>query len=214
MINPTTLHISMHRCKTSWKMTQKNITSRSSIRFSSFPPFPQCPFLTPPFSCTDPPDQLRLYGPRAEWQHSLRLLLPRGTAGLLPGPGHDGHRHGDGVELRVHAGLGGQLRREWRGGLHTDLKRNWYEMPFLSFLSSRCNMWLRLSRWERHEVFQTVGRYGCWMVYSSSVDQWFSKYGPGTFRGPRWGHWEVLSKYKGILHVPTECMMLTIYVPA
>lgn len=76
-------------------------------------------------SAPDPPGQLRLHSPRAEWQHPLRLLLPRGAAGLLPGPGYDGHRHGDGVELRVHASLRGKLRRERRGGLHPDLEGNW-----------------------------------------------------------------------------------------
>lgn len=89
---------------------------------------PVTPFLKHPRSpllChSDPSDQLRLDGARAERQQPLRLLLPRGTARLLPGPGHDGHRHRHGVELRVNAGLGGQLRGERRGGLHPDLQRN------------------------------------------------------------------------------------------
>ena len=70
----------------------------------------------------DSTDQLRLDSARTERQYSLRLLLAGGAARLLPGPGHDGHRHCDGVELRVHACLRGQLRRERRGGLHPDLQ--------------------------------------------------------------------------------------------
>lgn len=77
-----------------------------------------------PLCSLDPPDQLRLNCPRAERQQSLRLLLPCGATRLLPGSGHDGHCHSDGVELRVHAGLRGKLRGEWSGGVHPDFQRN------------------------------------------------------------------------------------------
>lgn len=74
-----------------------------------------------PLSPPDPPDQLRLHSPRPERQQPLRLLLPSGALGHVPGPGHGGHRPCPQVELRVHAGLGGQLRRERRGGLHPEV---------------------------------------------------------------------------------------------
>ena len=73
-------------------------------------------------SSTDPPDQLRLHGAGAQRQQPLRLLLPRGAPGLLPGPGHAGHRDGHGLELCVHARLRGELRRERRRGLRPDLQ--------------------------------------------------------------------------------------------
>lgn len=71
---------------------------------------------------TDPSDQLCLHGAGAQRRCPLRLLLAGGAARLLPGSGHAGCRHGDGLELRVHAGVGGQLRRERRGGLRAALQ--------------------------------------------------------------------------------------------
>lgn len=62
----------------------------------------------------DPSDQLRLYSARAQRCGPIRFLLEGGASRLVPGSGHAGRRHGDGLELCVHAGVGGQLWREWR----------------------------------------------------------------------------------------------------
>lgn len=77
--------------------------------------------LSSPFRPSDTPDQLRLHRARPERQQPLRLLLPRGALGHVPGPGHGGHRPCPQVELRVHGGLGGQLWRERCGGLHPEV---------------------------------------------------------------------------------------------
>lgn len=76
----------------------------------------------PPVS--DPPDQLCLHCPGAKRQEPLRVLLPRGAAWLLPGPGNGGHSQSHGLELRLHAGLRGQLRRERRRCLPPDIQRS------------------------------------------------------------------------------------------
>lgn len=73
---------------------------------------------------SDPPDQLCIDCPGAEWQKPLRVLLPCGASWLLPGSGHGGHCQEHGVELRVHAGIWGQLWRERSGCLPPDLQRS------------------------------------------------------------------------------------------
>lgn len=72
---------------------------------------------------SDPSGELRIDRSGIERQQPLRLLLPGGPAGLVPGAGHAGHRQSYGLELRVHLGLRGKLRRERSGRLRADLKR-------------------------------------------------------------------------------------------
>lgn len=74
----------------------------------------------------DSSDQLRLDRPGAQRQQPLRLLLAGGSSGLVPGSGHGGHRQGPRLELRLYAGLRGQLRRERRGRIPSDLSRGRY----------------------------------------------------------------------------------------
>lgn len=73
----------------------------------------------------DSPGELCVDGSGAQRQQPLRLLLSGGASGFLPGSGHAGHRQSLGLELRVHAGVRGELRGEWRGRLHADLQRGW-----------------------------------------------------------------------------------------
>ena len=69
----------------------------------------------------DPSGELRLHGPRAQRQHPLRLLLPRGAPGHLPGPGHGGHCQSHALELRLHRGFWGELRGKWRWCVHSEV---------------------------------------------------------------------------------------------
>uniref|UniRef100_A0A8B9EQ79 Glutamate metabotropic receptor 4 n=1 Tax=Anser cygnoides TaxID=8845 RepID=A0A8B9EQ79_ANSCY len=84
--------------------------------------WPLSPDAVFPPSVPDPPDQLRINRPGPERQQPLRLLLSRRPVRHLPGPSHGGHRQSPQVELRLHLGLRGQLRREWRGGLHPEVQ--------------------------------------------------------------------------------------------
>lgn len=98
-------------------------------RAAGFLFFPLDPTFSQPLTCllvSDPTDQLRLHSPRAERQKPLRVLLPCGASRLVPGPGHGGHCQGHGLELRFHAGLWGQLRREWCWRLPADIERSRY----------------------------------------------------------------------------------------
>lgn len=74
------------------------------------------------FLCADTTSELRLHRPRAERQHAVRLLLTRGAARHLPGPGYGGHRQGHAMELCVHSGLRGELRGKWRGRIHSEVE--------------------------------------------------------------------------------------------
>lgn len=96
------------------------------------------PAFLQPLTCllfSDPTDQLRLHCPRAEWQKPLWVLLPCGASRLIPGTGHGGHCQGHGLELRLHSGLWGKLRREWRRCLPADIQRSRYCM--CAWLSKR-----------------------------------------------------------------------------
>ena len=89
------------------------------------------------FLPTDPPSELRLHSSRAQWQHPLRLLLTRGTARHLPGPGHGGHCKGHALELRLHSGLRGQLWRERRRCFHPEVSGGWW-VHLASYIISAC----------------------------------------------------------------------------